>query len=640
MNRMLNSMKKFKLLIILFLIACSTMLAQDKKFMTYRVKPGETIQSISKSLAITPYDLLKLNPDIKDKVNEDDILIIPNKAYDPLQDISNADLSNINQKDIIVDKFIYHEIVPKETVFSILKNFNITEEELKNNNPFLAREGLKIGQVVKIPLTVDESQMAVKDENTQPYLVKAKETKYSIANKFGISISYLEDLNPKIAENGLQIDDVILVPKESLETVNDDYVIYEVQKLETIYSLTKKFDITQKELETLNPEVREGVREGMLLRFPNPAKKKEVFKDLVPEGSQLKIAMMLPFKSRRDSLDFQNDRLLQITTDFYFGSLIAIDSLKKQGLSVRMKVYDTENNRQVSNKLSNDPELQEYDAVIGPMFLKNVKDVSNNLKYGKPLIVSPISTKDHSAIANKKLVQERASLEQHTNAMIEFVKSKYEDQDLIVIKNESERSEIQFNRIIKDIESLNPDKEVKILQTKDGYIKPEEFKVFRDTLDRNIVNWFFLTDNDPAYLGDVFNNLGVFPEVDSLLVFGFEKDRNFNNIDNNFLARVNFHYPSNTFINDREVAYQKFEASYKRKYFTLPSVYAVEGFDMMYDLLLRLANGTDFISQGISQRIGTRYDYIENTSGSLINKGIYIIKYDGLEEKVMNAFED
>jgi LysM repeat protein len=633
-------MKKIKLLIILFLIGYATILAQDKKFLTYRVKPGETIQSISKSLAITPYDLLKLNPDIKDKVSTDDILIIPNKAYDPLQDISNADLSNINQRDIIVDKFIYHEIVAKETVFSILKNFNITEEELKQNNPFLAREGLKIGQVIKIPLTVDESQMAVKDENTQPYLVKAKETKYSIANKYGVSISYLEDLNPKIAENGLQIDDVILVPKESLEAVNDDFVIYEVQKLETMYSLTKKFDITQRELETLNPELSDGVKEGMLLRLPNPAKKKEVFKDLIPEDSQLKIAMMLPFKSKRDSLDFQNDRLLQITTDFYFGTLIAIDSLKKQGLSVRMKVYDTENNRQVSNKISNDPELQEFDAIIGPMFLNNVKDVSNNLKYGKPLIVSPISTKDHSAIDNKKLLQERASLEQHTNEMIQFVKSKYEQQDLIVIKNESERSDLQFNRIIKDIRALNPDKEVKILQTKDGYIKPEEFKVFRDTLDRNIVNWFFLTDNDPAYLGDVFNNLGVFPEADSLMVFGFEKDRNFNNIDNNFLARVNFHYPSNTFINNRDAANQKFEATYKRKYFTLPSVYAVEGFDMMYDLLLRLANGTDFVGQGISQRIGTRYDYIENTSGSLINKGIYIVKYDGLEEKVVNTFED
>ncbi len=637
---MSNAMKKIKLLIILFLIGYATMLAQDKKFMTYRVKSGETIQSISKSLAITPYDLLKLNPDIKDKVSADDILIIPNKAYDPLLDISNADLSNINQRDIIVDKFIYHEIVAKETVFSILKNFNISEEELKQNNPFLAREGLKIGQVIKIPLTVDETLMAVNDENTQPYLVKAKETKYSIANKFGISISYLEDLNPKIAENGLQIDDVIVVPKESLEAVNDDFVIYQVQKLETMYSLTKKFDMTPRELETLNPELREGVKEGMLLRLPNPAKKKEVFKDLIPEDSQLKIAMMLPFKSRRDSLDFQNDRLLQITTDFYFGSLIAIDSLKKQGLSVRMKVYDTENNQQVSNKISNDPELQEFDAVVGPMFLKNVKDVSNNLKYGKPLILSPISTKDHSAIDNKNLVQERASLEQHTNEMIEFVKAKYEQQDLIVIKNESERSELQFNRIIKDIKALNPDKEVKILQTKDGYIKPEEFKVFRDTLDRNIVNWFFLTDNDPAYLGDVFNNLGVFPEADSLMVFGFEKDRNFNNIDNNFLARVHFHYPSNTFINDRQAAYQKFEATYKRKYFTLPSVYAIEGFDMMYDLLLRLCHGTDFVSQGVSQRIGTRYDYIENTSGSLINKGIYIVKYDGLEEKVVNTFEE
>lgn len=631
-------MKNLKFVIALFLFGCLSIFAQDKKFITYKVKQGESIQSISKALSITPYDLLKLNPDVKDNVNVNDIIIIPNKEYDPLEDIKNADLSGISDKDIIVDKYIYHEVVPKETIYSIIKSFNISSEELNESNPFLAADGLKIGQVIRIPLKVDALQVEAQDSNTQPYLVKAKETKYSITKKFGISIDYLEELNPKIAENGLQIGDVIIVPLEVQTAVDDEFIIYEVQKLETLYSLTKKFELSEEELLSLNPEVSGGIKEGMLLKIPNKdLDEKPVFVDELPEGKELKIAMMLPFKSRRDSLNFKGDRLLNITTDFYFGALMAIDSLKAQGLSVHMKVFDTENNKDISRKISNEVELQEFDLVVGPLFLSNVKIVSNNLKYGKPLIVSPISTKDHSNIDNNKLVQERASLENHTEEMMDYVKKNYDNQDLIVIKNDTEKSEQQYNRIIEDIKALNPEKEVMILEPEDGYIKPDDFKVFRDTLERNIVNWFFVTDNEPAYLGDVFNNLGVFPEVDSLMVFGFEKDRNYNKIDNNFLARVNFHYPSNSFIDQNAIAYQNFEAAYKKKYYTLPSSYALEGFDITYDLLIRLATDSDIINQGVSERISTKYEFIENTSGSIINKGIYIVKYDGLEEKVIRS---
>ena len=631
-------MKNLKFVIALFLFGCLSIFAQDKKFITYKVKQGESIQSISKALSITPYDLLKLNPDVKDNVNVNDIIIIPNKEYDPLEDIKNADLSGISDKDIIVDKYIYHEVVPKETIYSIIKSFNISSEELNESNPFLAADGLKIGQVIRIPLKVDALQVEAQDSNTQPYLVKAKETKYSITKKFGISIDYLEELNPKIAENGLQIGDVIIVPLEVQTAVDDEFIIYEVQKLETLYSLTKKFELSEEELLSLNPEVSGGIKEGMLLKIPNKdLDEKPVFVDELPEGKELKIAMMLPFKSRRDSLNFKGDRLLNITTDFYFGALMAIDSLKAQGLSVHMKVFDTENNKDISRKISNEVELQEFDLVVGPLFLSNVKIVSNNLKYGKPLIVSPISTKDHSNIDNNKLVQERASLENHTEEMMDYVKKNYDNQDLIVIKNDTEKSEQQYNRIIEDIKALNPEKEVMILEPEDGYIKPDDFKVFRDTLERNIVNWFFVTDNEPAYLGDVFNNLGVFPEVDSLMVFGFEKDRNYNKIDNNFLARVNFHYPSNSFIDQNTIAYQNFEAAYKTKYYTLPSSYALEGFDITYDLLIRLATDSDIINQGVSERISTKYEFIENTSGSIINKGIYIVKYDGLEEKVIRS---
>jgi len=630
-------MKKIKLLILLLFFGWSAAFAQDKRFITYKVKEGETIQSISKSLSVTPYDLLKLNPDVKDNVKVNDIIIIPNKQYDPLGDISNADLRGVGDKDIIVDKFIYHEVIPKETMYSITKSFDITAEELKENNRFLYENGLKIGQVIRIPLKIDDSELQAKEANTQPYLVKPKETKYSISKQFGITIDYLEELNPKIAQNGLQIDDVIVVPIEAATTIDDAYLIYEVQKLETMYSITRKFGITEDEMLALNPEVSDGIKEGMLIKVPNLNIEKPLFIDNIPAGTELRIAMMLPFKSKRDSLNFEGDRLLNISTDFYLGALIAIDSLKKQGLSVQMKVFDTENNKQVSKKISDQVELQEFDAVVGPLFLSNVKAVSNNLKYGKPLIISPISTKNHSDIDNNKLVQERASLENHTEEMMDYIKANYENQDLIVIKNTSQRSQEQYDRIITDLQALNPEKEVKVLEPKDGYIKPDEFKVFRDTLERNIVNWFFITDNDPAYLGDVFNNLGVFPEVDSLLVFGFEKDRNFNKIDNNFLARVNFHYPSNTFVDINSAAYKHFEKIYRKKYFGRPSSFSVEGFDLTYDLLQRLANNPDIINQGVSERIGTKYDFIENTSGGIINKGVYIIKYEGLAEKVVSS---
>jgi len=631
-------MKHIKLVVFLFLFAWIGAFAQDKKFITYKVKEGETVQSISKTLSITPYDLLKLNPDIKDNVSQDDLLIIPNKQYDPLGDMSIADLSGVGDKDIIVDQFIYHEVLPKETIYSIVKSFNVTSEDLNKNNPFLSANGLQIGQVIKIPLKIDDTELKAKDANTQPYLVKPKDTKYSISKKFDLSIDYLEELNPKIAENGLQIDDVIIVPIETVTTVEDEFLIYEVQKLETMYSITRKFGITEEEMLALNPEVSNGIREGMLIKVPNMLDVgKPLFIDYIPAETELKIAMMLPFKSKRDSLNFEGDRLLNITSDFYFGALIAIDSLKKQGLSVQMKVFDTENNKQVSRKISDQMELQEFDAVIGPLFLSNVKVVSDNLKYGKPLIISPISTKNHSDIINNKLVQERASLANQTEEMMDYIKANYENQDLIVIKNESQRSQEQYDRIIADLQALNPEKEVKVLEPKDGYINPDEFRVFRDTLERNIVNWFFITDNDPAYLGDVFNNLGVFPEADSLLVFGFEKDRNFNKIDNNFLARVHFHYPINTFIDHDSSAYKNFASRYRRKYFGRPSSFAVEGFDMTYDLLQRLANSPDIIEQGVSERIGTKYDFIENTSGGIINKGIYIIKYEGLSEKVMNS---
>jgi hypothetical protein len=195
-----------------------------------------------------------------------------------------------------------------------------------------------------------------------------------------------------------------------------------------------------------------------------------------------------------------------------------------------------------------------------------------------------------------------------------------------------------YEKIHKDIENLAAPEEVIVMEPKEGYIDPELFRVFRDTLDRGIVNWFLVTDDEPAFLGDVFNNLGVFPEVDSLVVFGFENSRNFAKIDNNFLARSYFHYPTATHLDRSSANYRSFESMYRRRYRALPSDYAVEGFDVTYDLLMRLGTDADLLQQGKSERLSTRYNYIENTSGSILNNGIYLVRYRGLDLEVIDPF--
>jgi len=620
---------------ILFISGVITSFSQQKKYKTYKVNKGETIEIIAKKLSITPYDLLKLNPDVKNNVTENDIIVIPNKDFNNTDQIEKIDLSYLSDKDIIVDNYIYHEIQKKETLYSIIKKYKTELEVLNKLNPLLLEKGLQYGNVLKIPIEDDDlaaiSKASEQEKFTKPYVVKAKETKFGIAKEHGISIAYLEELNPKIKEEGLQVDDVIMVPINIINQNQSDYTIHTVKKMETFFSLSNMYGVSKEELIRENPELTNGVKEGMMIKIPNVIHENEaVFTDRIYDGKNLNIAMMLPFRKKIDSLDFNNDRLLNITTDFYLGSLIAIDSLKKQGLSIHLKVYDTENSEYVSNQISKKSEFSNYDAIIGPLFLKNISAVSKNLKFKKSLIISPISTQDHSKINNNNLVQSKATNDNLTKKMIDFLKSRYSNQNLIIIEDENSKLSQYEKSLMKDIHSLDSLKNISILKPKKGYIKLDIIKTKLDSLNKN---WVVLVGKDDVLIADVIHNLGVIPKNYDLTLFVLNKPKGMDKIDNNFLSRVNFTYPTATFYNEQSTLLKQFENQYKEKYYTYPSEYSIEGFDTTYDILMRLATDHNLIDQGISKRLITKFSYINNTSGSILNHGIYIVKYEGLELK-------
>ncbi len=624
-------MKNIKFIIFVYFFGVLALSAQQKKYVTYKVTEGETLQSISKKLSITPYNLLKLNPDIEKDIHVGDLLIVPNKEYNTKADLSSVDLSNIGDKDIIVDNFVYHEVAPKETIYSIIKNYNLKSDDLNKYNAFLKKEGLRPGQVIKIPLPFDLEALEEKNSKLQPYLVKPKETKYSIARNFGISIDELESLNPKIKETGLQIDDVIMVPNE-IKNTNSPYTIHKIEKKETLYGLSTQFGISQEELLELNPQLKDGVKVGLLITIPNKDFNNKVFEDKILEGTSLNLAMMLPFKRKMDTLDFNNNRLLNITTDFYFGALTAIDSLKNQGLSVHMKVYDTENSAFVSKQLSQKAEFGDYDLIIGPMFLKNVKVVAKNMEGKKPLLISPLSAQDHSSIYNKNLVQEVPTTEHMANEMLRYIKSIYTGQKIVIIADVEENLTNAAKSWVKQIQNIDTLKYATVIRPQKGYIKPDVFKK-QIVEDKEV--WVVIVGDNEVFVSDVINNLGVMPSEFNITTFALSIGRNMDKMDNNFLSKIKFHYPTAKFFDARSIASRNFINHYRKRFNTYPSKYAVEGFDITYDILMRLSFNSDLIHQGASERLSSKYQFIENTSNSILNTGMYIIKYDGLSLKVV-----
>lgn len=615
-------MKKV-IIFILFLLNIS-LFAQQKKFITYQVKSGETLQNISNKLSLSTEEILKLNPDVKGgNLSQVKVLVIPNRDYSKQGDLTNYETKMVEGKDIIVDGYVYHEVLPKENLFRISQKYRVESGVLKHYNSFLMFKGLEPGQILKIPL--NESKIKVDETTMLPYVVKPKETKYSIANRYGITIDSLEILNPEI-KNGLKIDQVIFVPKEI--GVSSQFEVHTVQKGETLYSLSKLFDISQEELILLNPELEKEVKEGVLIKIPR--NEELVFNEEIGEKRSLKMAMMLPFLTEKDSLSAREGRIQNIATDFYFGALIALDSIKKQGISVDVQVLDTKKSEFVSKKISSGSSLLGTDLIIGPLFLNNLKAVANNIKGKDIMIVSPISGQDHSFINNMNLIQDTPTDEHLSFEMLQFVKENYSGQNLLLVAND--KQETQLNSILKDLNSVGASQKISIIKPKKGYIKPEVFKTKLDSISEN---WVLLFGKDDVLAADVVYNLGVLPEKYDLTLFTLNKPKSFEKIDNNFLSRVKLHYPSSSFLDYDSLSIQRFINKYSRRFGGFPSQYAFKGFDVTYDILLRLSQDNSLTSQGFSRRLEAKYNFIENTSGNLVNNSVYIIEYDGLDLKVV-----
>ena len=269
-----------------------------------------------------------MNPDAQSGLKPNAVLLIPKKGS----------VSKVNVPTRT------HKVEPKETLFGIEKKYGVSDEALMKANPELEKLGLQIGQTLVIPSNASSKTVASIPEKYVFHVVLPKETKYSIAKQYGITIEELEKRNPEIIPNltiGYQLTikgtapktDKVAVAEPKNGTVNtidlkvspkSSYVDYVVKPKETLYSLSKMSGLSQEEFLQLNPALTNGVEVGMVLRMPESAsipqetETKKVYTSLSKQSGtndRKKLVLLLPFNLSKIEGDTVNSTSMRLKKD-------------------------------------------------------------------------------------------------------------------------------------------------------------------------------------------------------------------------------------------------------------------------------------------------------------------------------------
>lgn len=629
-------------------------------FKKHKVVKGDDVYSIAKENGTTPEAIYQLNPTARQGIQPDTFIVLPNIISPPEKQVEGL-------------TFKKHRTKSKETLYSVAKKYKVTVDAIKEHNDFLYRDPLRKGDIIRIPLPANKvvrkigknnsDKPVVIIESTTPttkfYTIQPKDTRYGVARKFGITIPELENMNPNLGQE-FPIGQQILVSSKEVfaesaaEAASDPtYELYEVLPKETLYSLGRRYKISVDSIGVLNPNVNEGLKAGMVLRMPNMggnaaallAGGEPMIMDLqnnIRNPKTKNIAVMLPFGI--NSVDFNDEenvkehlkksKVVRLTVDFYSGVLMAVNKAKKNGISSHIEVCDTQKSDKRVGQLISQKDLKTYDAVIGPLYQKNVEKAASILKSSDVPIFSPISNKALKSSYNN-IYQTKPSDKVLEDKMIAFVKQDTLPKNLIIIadaksKAKKERLKMHFP-------------EAKILDPKDGnFLKEADLIKVIGEEPSEIRTWVFLESESMELVSNVIPFLNARAKTHKVTLFTTNKSNAYDNesVLNQHLSKLNLHYPS---VNREAPSYSKkrFAKSYKAKYGVRPNEYAIRGYDLTYDILLRLSAKEDEqeLAEGnlLTEYIENKFYYKPNEKGGFTNASCYILKYvDGLEIKVAN----
>lgn len=462
--------------------------SDDVEYLLHTVERRQTLFAISRKYNVTQEDIIQSNPFLRERsIKRGDVLRIPIVKKSGTKHQTKPTVTptrpSVSERTLHVganETYFTHHVTRGETLYSICRRYNVTQQKVKELNPFLHERGIQANDILRIPLVKKEGPRPtrpVTSENTLhvgaedtyfKHIVTKGETLYSISRRYNVSQKTIIQLNPFLRERSIQPQDVLHIPlaknsttkpavtatrpKTSERTLHigtdETYITHKVSQGETLYSISRRYNVSVDDLKRLNPETEKGLMAGSVLKIPfqgdsKPDDGKVVSSESVATApvvmprepkTTYKIAYLLPFMQNNP-----NDVTAEKFIEFYMGSLLAINNVKNGDMKFEIYSFDTEKTETKIHEIINKPEMQEMDLIVGPAYTIQTPILADFAKRRRINTVIPFSSKVTQVQDNPYLFQFNPDQDTQNDYVRNLIKNKFNNAQIIFVETNNMR---------------------------------------------------------------------------------------------------------------------------------------------------------------------------------------------------------
>jgi LysM repeat protein len=426
---------------------------------------------------------------------------------------------------------------------------------------------------------------------------------------YGIAKLYNTDLNTLILENPGAIDGIkhgqeLKIPAEKPRPQPtaadlDKYVLHSVARGETIFSITQKYQVTEQQLTQLNPDIKNGLKEGLLLRIKEKPKVVAIASgtstvtsavttasvnpgsDTVsvlpynkPKKPSYTVGVFLPF-SFREAETLNVDELIvnkqlfppaqQLALDFYEGLQKAADSLKSADFSVTLKVYDVgEKDSMQVYKYAREESFRNLDLIIGPMYNSSFRIISSEARKFQIPCVSPLTQHNKVLFENAYASKTTPSNNSLLSGLATYCLDSLMSHNLVLVNTgyAKDQAAIKYFRL-----AFNEKAAARGL--KDTISEVRGIAGAKTLYKADKLNYFIVLSEYETPVSDFVTHLNMFAEKkENLRVIGLRKWLSLDNLDLEYFNRFGLMFPASYHINYDDALVKKLSAAYRDKFYT------------------------------------------------------------------------
>ena len=567
--------------------------------------------------------------------------------------------------------YFMHTVTKGQSLYSIASMYNVTIDEIVRLNPG-SEERIKAGEALKIPQKEDNGQPAY-------HTIQAGETLYKLTVHYGVSAQDICRANPGLSAKNFRIGQVIAIPakkvvKEEPKPETTPSVkpseplkincrdMHRVQRKETIYSISKLYGITEEELIAANPELRtKKLKRGKFICIPyakassdnanasatsQAVSDMELFRQNQKESKKyasIKAAVLLPFMTKENGNRDEQVRMVE----YYEGFLMAVDSLKQQGVSVDIHTYDSGNTTATITQLINTKkELKDMDIIFGPLHTDQVKIMADFAKKNKIRLVVPFTSKSDEVFNNPYVFQINTPQSYLFSEVYEHYLRKFPNAHVVFLN--ADTGDKDKDEFIKGLKEELKNKQITFKELKGAEISPEGMKTAVDSLRENVL---IPTSGKKIALIKILPQLIITAREHpnyNMRLFGYPEWQTYTDDHLSNFFELDTYFYTSFYTNNLFPAAIKFTSAYRKWYSkdmanTYPK-YGMLGFDTAYFFLKGLARYGNHLEEEMNNmtlnpiQTGFKFERVNNWGG-FINRKVFFVRFTKDYELIKLDFE-